>query len=210
VVAPAGTGFSATPFLLSFLHDLGVSIAGAGQVFVGSNLTYTITLSNGGPASAPNVFVTNTLPAGVALKSASTTAGSLDTNANPVIANLGTFGVSASATITLVVAPSLPGTITNMASIVGGYSDPAPANNSAVLATTVLPVPVLSIQIYSQGQVQVSWPKALTDYIPQFNTVFSTNNNTWSNVTTMPFEVGDIKFFIDPIGTTPKYYRLKR
>src|SRR5947207_2110703 len=50
---------------------------------------------------------------------------------------LGSLAASATATVTLVVKPTAPGTITNMASATGNPTDPSPGNNSATAVTTV-------------------------------------------------------------------------
>jgi hypothetical protein len=36
-----------------------------------------------------------------------------------------------------------------------------------------------------------------------------TSSGGWSNVSAPTFIIDDMKFIIDPIGATPKYYRLK-
>jgi Domain of unknown function DUF11 len=213
VVAPAGIATSAIPFTLDFTNDLVVSILGTpNPVFVGSDLTYTILVTNRGPFSAPNVVLSNALPpipGAVTLKSASTTGGVLNTNGNPVTVNFTSLGASGSATVTLVVIPQAAGTITDNAVVAGVYTDPVPGNNTASLMTTVLPTPKLSIQLYTPTQVQISWPSALTNFALQFNPSL-TSSTGWTNVTTPPFTVGDEKFVIDPLGANPKFYRLKQ
>jgi uncharacterized repeat protein (TIGR01451 family) len=209
VTAPAGTGFSGTPFQVDFTSDISVQLIGSpNPVFIGSNLIYTITVSNAGPYSAANVALSNTLPASVILQSTSSSSGTLNTNTNSVVGNWATLNSAGSATVTVVVVPQTVGNITDSAIVGSSYTDPVLANNSGAIITTVYPLPVLSVQIYSPSQVQLSWPAMLTNFVLQYNGALSTNNS-WSNVVAVPLTVGDQKVVIDSIGPAPKYYRLK-
>jgi uncharacterized repeat protein (TIGR01451 family) len=76
---------------------------------VGTNVTYTIVVTNNGPGDAADVVVTDTLPPGSTLVSSSC-------GANPC--TIGALAAGSSATITLVVTmPSTPGPVTNSASV---------------------------------------------------------------------------------------------
>ncbi|HEY3129262.1 MAG TPA: hypothetical protein VGL91_07375 [Acidobacteriota bacterium] len=105
-------------------------------VTVGNNLTYTIVVSNG-PAAATGVVVTDTLPASVTFVSAGATQGSCSQAAGTVTCNIGSMAVSATATITIVVAPTAAGSISNTATVKANEPDANPANNSATVTTTV-------------------------------------------------------------------------
>jgi len=211
VIAPAGTATSVSNFILDFTSDLAVSLTGSpNPVFVGSNLVYTIFITNSGPYAAPGVVLNDTLPASVNLQSAATTLGVLNTNGNPIIGALGTMGVSNSAIVTLTVSPQALGTITNSVSVASGYSDPNPLNNSAAVTTTFLPLPLLAIQPYSADQVMVSWPAALNGYFSlQFTPGLGPNDN-WSNLTTPPIISGTQSIVIDPDTAPSRFYRLKQ
>jgi uncharacterized repeat protein (TIGR01451 family) len=107
------------------------------------NLTYTITVHNGGPLAAAAVTVTDELPRNTAFGTASATQGSC-TLTQPakriVTCTLGTIPSGATVTATIVVAPpSKKTTITNTASASSTTNDPNPANNSASATTAVVP-----------------------------------------------------------------------
>src|SRR5262249_35578554 len=86
VIPPAGSSTSSNVFVVSSLSDRAVSMtANPDPVFVGSNLTYTLVVTNAGPLNAPNVMLTNTLPASVAFQSASTSQGALSVNGTMVV-----------------------------------------------------------------------------------------------------------------------------
>ena len=109
-------------------------------VVAGTDLTYTITVTNNGPSEAANATLSDTLPTGTTFGSATPSQGSC-AGTTTVSCALGSIANGASATITLVVhvGPSVAdGTvISNTASVSSTTADPTPANNSATSTTTV-------------------------------------------------------------------------
>jgi uncharacterized repeat protein (TIGR01451 family) len=108
-------------------------------VHVGQNLTYTIKVANAGPSSATGVTVTDTLPKGAGLASATASQGSCTQSKQSVTCGLGTIPNGAAATVTIVVRPASRGTIVDTATVKGQQADPDTSNNSATATTTVLP-----------------------------------------------------------------------
>jgi uncharacterized repeat protein (TIGR01451 family) len=125
--------------------DLAISMAAdPGTVFVGSNLTYTVLVTNNGPNSAINVVVTAPLPAGSAYRSGSATQGSVQINGSSVVANLGVLAAQTAAKVTYSISPLVSGPVTNIATVATGSTDPITQNNSAsALATAIAPAPVI-------------------------------------------------------------------
>lgn len=105
-------------------------------VTVGSNVTYTIGVTNNGPEIANNVTVTDTLPASTTFVSVSSTTGAC-TGGSTVNCALGNLAPGASATITVVATANTAGVITNTATVSTQSNDSNPANNSATTTTTV-------------------------------------------------------------------------
>src|SRR5207248_2382387 len=105
--------------------DLAVAKAGTpAQVSAGQNLTYTVTVANNGPSPATGVTLTDTLPAGVTLVSATSSQGTVTASGNTVTGNLGTINNGANATVTIIVqAPATAGTLTNTASAAATETD---------------------------------------------------------------------------------------
>jgi len=65
----ASTNASVQVTNLVVLADLGVTLTGPGQAVITNDLmTYGVAITNAGPSAAPNVMLTNTLPAGVLFK----------------------------------------------------------------------------------------------------------------------------------------------
>jgi uncharacterized repeat protein (TIGR01451 family) len=114
--------------------DLSLSKAASpnpGQV--GINLSYRLTVINNGPAQATNVTVNDTLPAGVSFVSSAASQGSC----NGTTCALGNLASGATATVTIVVAPTTPGQLINSAMVSSAETDFATGNNSASLTTLI-------------------------------------------------------------------------
>jgi N-acetylglucosamine-6-sulfatase len=145
--------------LLSGLGSRDVALAQTGEAdlsltkadspdpaYVGEDLTYTLTVANAGPDPAEEVTVSDALPAGAAFVSASATQGSCEQTGGTVDCSLGTLASAASATVTIVVRPTTPGTLSNTASVTSTTADPAPANNSDT-ETTEVAVPAADLSL---------------------------------------------------------------
>jgi uncharacterized repeat protein (TIGR01451 family) len=121
--------------------DIAITMSVPSPIVIGSNLTYSITASNNGPNLAADVTVTDTLPAGVTYVSATPSQGTC-TGTSTVTCNLGTINNGANATISLIVTPTVTGTISNTATVTTTANDSTPGNNSASASATVNnPVP---------------------------------------------------------------------
>ncbi len=131
--------FSASRRLVVFdTVDLALAMTeSADPAAIVSNVTYTITITNNGPTNATGVFVTNTLPAGVAVLSSTPSQGTCSSNNGMVVCNLGTINDQAGASVMLVLAPLATGFITNSALVVSTEVDNDPTNNTATQSTFV-------------------------------------------------------------------------
>jgi uncharacterized repeat protein (TIGR01451 family) len=98
----------------------------------GTNVTFTLVAENKGPAAATGISVSDILPTGYTLVSATASTGSYTAGA------WNGFGLTSggSATLTIVAKVIATGIYANTATITGVESDPVPANNSATVTTT--------------------------------------------------------------------------
>ena len=130
--------------------DLAITVADAPDpVVAGSNLVYTVSVTNNGPSAAASATWSDTLPVGTTFVSLPAVAGWSCTT--PAVGVGGTVSCSnasfavGSATFTLTVAVSsgvAGGTVlSNTATIASSLGDSVPANNSATATTTVTAAP---------------------------------------------------------------------
>ena len=112
---------------------------------VGDTISYTITASNAGPSTATGVTVTDVLPAGLSLVSATPSVG---TWSSPTW-SIGSLANGATATLTIVATVAgtvTPGTpIPNTATITAVEADPDPGDNTSTATVTPLAVTDLVI-----------------------------------------------------------------
>ncbi len=126
------------PFNLAVQNDISLAILDSpNSVFLGTNLTYTLTVTNTGPTAATGVVVTNLLPPTVALVSATSSQGNCVQAGSVVICDLGTVPGGASATVNIVVHPGEAGAITNVATVTRSEADVLLGNNTASAVTRV-------------------------------------------------------------------------
>lgn len=141
------------------IADLAVSLSDdPNPVAIGHNLTYTIRVTNDGPSAATGVNVTDTLDPRLTIESATSTLGNC-TNANPLTCTIGNLAATSpanSASITLVVKPTKPGSISNIITVAGNESDPTPANNTASATVTVNCVDPNEVMPLAEGPPSVN------------------------------------------------------
>ncbi|WP_429223818.1 hypothetical protein [Methanobacterium oryzae] len=128
--------------------DLGVSKTANNKMpHIGDSVTYTVTVTNGGPDDATGVTVTDNLLNGLEFVSASVSQGSYSYNPITKILtwNVGNLAREASATLEIVVKVLQEGVINNTAIVTGNETDPNPNNNNSTETINVQPVADLKI-----------------------------------------------------------------
>jgi len=140
---------ASTTTTVSASADVGVTKSGPATATAGANVSYTVTVTNGGPSTAAAVSLTDTLPPNTTFVSLNQTAGPTFTCSTPSAGATGTItctiaslAPSASATFSIVLrlSPSVPsgGSVTNTANVATSTADPVSGNNtSTTTATTV-------------------------------------------------------------------------
>jgi uncharacterized repeat protein (TIGR01451 family) len=144
--------------------SLGLSAA-PNPVTVGSNLTYSVAVTNNGPGKALNVVVSSPLPGTVAYVSGSVApSGTISNVSGTVTAALGNLAAGAVGTVSFSVTPASAGLLTSTATVSTASIDTVPANNSAAAVVSVInPAPVIVLAKVAMVSESFSPPDGTVD-----------------------------------------------
>ncbi len=119
--------------------DLAVSLSVPPRnVLAGDAVTYSVIVTNGGPAAVPDVMLTNLLPAHTSFLGVSPSNHVFGMVNGALVCNLGPMASASSDTLHLTIQPSSAGVITLVDSVgAAGLVDPNPMNNTARTNLTV-------------------------------------------------------------------------
>jgi uncharacterized repeat protein (TIGR01451 family) len=134
--------------------DLAIShLPAPNPVILGNNLTYTLSVSNLGPAGASSVTLTDTLPASVNFVSAT---GGGNNQGSMVTWDAGALSAGTGTNFSIIVTPLSAGLFTNTVTLSSSTPDPSSANNSAAQTVAVMVPPVLNDPSVSASSVSAS------------------------------------------------------
>ncbi len=190
--------------------DVQINKDGPATVTAGERITYTLVVTNRGPASAQDVQVVDALPVGVSYVSATATQG---TCAGAVNCQLGDLALNATATVTivgLVDSAVVSGTVlTNLAQVNSANEDPLSANNTDIATTTVEQLSNISMSkhavpatatagsalvyqiVVTNAGPSVASGVVVSDVLPA-GFVLSSVSSSQGSCTSLPCPVGDI------------------
>ncbi len=126
-----------------------VKTATPNPVSQGETLTYTLVVTNNGPASATNVTVADTLPTTVTYFSVTTNTGTCSEAGGTVTCLLGTMANAGTATIAILTVAGTPGVVSNTATVTADQTDPNPANNSSTQTETITAPTSIRLQAFA-------------------------------------------------------------
>lgn len=154
--------------------DLLTMSANPGNVSVGNNAVYTLTVTNYGPSTASNVLVSDTLPAGLPLISSAPTQGAVNHVGTQLIWNVGTLVTNTGAQLTLTVQPTANGSYENDAIVSASTPDLNPSEDfaSATITVGTIGAPLLTGSVVSGGLFRFS----VSSGVNQTNIIEATTN----------------------------------
>lgn len=143
--------------------DIALSLdATPNPVNAGTNLTYTINVTNNGPTDTGLVTVTHTLPSGVSFVGASGAGWTCSQTNGIVTCSAPNLPTGVAPSISVVVTPTAGGSLVASADIISAASDSNTANNTSTTTTTALAAD-LSVQFASTpGVISVGEKLAYT------------------------------------------------
>ncbi|MEO5558691.1 MAG: hypothetical protein ABIO49_02970, partial [Dokdonella sp.] len=133
---PANNNSTVRTDVAALSADLSVVKSGPVNAAPGTNVTYTLTVTNAGPDAATNVVLNDATPAGLSFVSASLPC------AAGFPCSLGTVaaGGSTIVAVTFAVPANASGSIVNIATVGSDTPDPNPSDNSSTVTTPLVPV----------------------------------------------------------------------
>jgi uncharacterized repeat protein (TIGR01451 family) len=147
-----GHGGRTGPFDVCVPGDVSLAVAPSPAIAqTNSLLTYTLSVSNPGPAVATGVIVSNLLPAAVTFLSSTSSQGSCTLSGNTLWCDLGSLEARAGAVVQVRVGtPSAFGNLTNLATLWVNEPDPNPTNNFVATVTPLPAPPGTGLGLYAQ------------------------------------------------------------
>lgn len=137
VESPFGYRGSGNPFDVTPTSDLGLAgVRTPALVRAGSDVTFSFTLTNRGPSTAPDVVVSNVLGADLRFRSATASQGTNAGFGNTVVYNLGSLTNRQQITLAVTAKPYLPGPVTNVAAVACDAFDTNLLDNAIEFAMT--------------------------------------------------------------------------
>ncbi|WP_166669262.1 Ig-like domain-containing protein, partial [Flavobacterium sp. S87F.05.LMB.W.Kidney.N] len=139
-----GAQTQSKPVSVTLCTDLGITkTVDNATPCVGSNIEFTVKLSNLGGNNSTGVSVNDLLPTGYTFVSSTQTTGNY--NATTGVWSIGDVNGGATETLKIIAKVNASGVYTNAASLPSTTTDSNAANNSASVSTTPNPLPTLTI-----------------------------------------------------------------
>jgi uncharacterized repeat protein (TIGR01451 family) len=197
-----------TVTVVNMSADLSLSASAAPEpVKVGSNLVYSLSVSNAGPAAATSVVISNRLPTGVTFISAT---GGATPSGGILLVNLGSLALGATHLSQVVVQRTAVGSLTNLFQVFANETDPVPANNSATVVSTVTNAPAPQIGIVRTGtNVIMTWSTNLPGFTMEFTTNLAPTAN-WVTNPTAPVVLNGQYALTNSTSGKQKFFRLSQ
>ena len=145
---------------VSVQNDVAITKSGPATIQAGTELTYTLNVTNSGPSTATSVAVTDALPTGLTFVSGTSTiggntAGTVTATGNTASVTIPALNPSETAIVTIraTVAVTVTGSISNTASVAAANDTNASNNQSSAVSTNVTVPPVVSFagRIYNDA-----------------------------------------------------------
>jgi uncharacterized repeat protein (TIGR01451 family) len=136
---------------VSVQNDVAITKSGPATIPAGTELTYTLNVTNSGPSTATSIAVSDVLPAGLTFVSGTstiggTTAGTVSATGNNVSVTIPTLNPSETAVVTIraTVGVTVTGNLSNTATATAANDTNNANNTSSAVTTNVTAPPIVS------------------------------------------------------------------
>jgi uncharacterized repeat protein (TIGR01451 family) len=169
-----GSDESSASTCVQAMVDLSITKSGSPgtqELNPGSQITWTMVVTNNGPSADTGVTVSDPMPAGNTYVSSTTTQGTC-TGGAILSCTIGNMAAGASVTITLITTPSAVGAQTNTVAVSGNRPETNTGNNQAtatvqVIGTPTPPKPCIAVTRVTPKQLFVGRKTKVTIHVTQ-------------------------------------------
>ncbi|MGH2717741.1 MAG: DUF11 domain-containing protein [Actinomycetota bacterium] len=130
--------------------------ASAATVPMGGTVTFTVRLSNAGPASATSIRLSGALGTWATLLRATVPGQGCAVSGHTASCSLGALAPGATATAVVAVMPTSAGSLTNSVKVAAQETDPSPANESVSVTVTVANATTVAKTVAPKGKLPVT------------------------------------------------------
>jgi uncharacterized repeat protein (TIGR01451 family) len=177
----------------------------------GTNITYTLLVTNEGPSTVTGLVVTDPIPAALAFVSAVSSLGNCLFSNSQVVCDIGVLTNDTSATILVVASGLVLGGAVNTATMSCVEGNLAPYYNEVSASTYFISAAqrTLSIALLSNPpQVLVTWPQSSVNFLLQLSTNLALTN-AWQVPALSPFLTNGLNTFTNNVAGAGAFFRLK-
>jgi uncharacterized repeat protein (TIGR01451 family) len=211
VFTPYGSAVSASPFIVTQPSLVVLTKTASSRLLrPGSNVTYTLSVTNQGPSIVTGLAVTDPLPPFLGFVSATSTLGACSSSNGVVVDNVGILTNNSGLTLTIVAQGSTTGAFTNTASLsfLEGNLDLADNSASAVVYYLTAAGQTLNIQpLTNPPRVLLCWTNSGVPFQLQSNSDVG-ETGSWETLTPVIVEAGGLNYATNSATGAPAFFRL--
>lgn len=213
VITPGGRDVSSNSFTATYSSAVDLSKTASPIITApGTNVTFTLFVTNAGPSTVTSVSITDNVPTNFNVTTFSTTLGTvIQTNRN-VVTSIPILASNASATITVKGTANIYGAFTNSANLGFAEGETVYGTNYAFAFAYFLNAADKTLSIArstNAGQFILTWPNSGAPFAVQVNTNL-TRGNGWQSAAGTPFVLNGVNEYTNSIpSNTTEFFRLK-
>jgi len=213
VVTAGGNDVSTNIFTATYSSTVNLSKTASPTVTgVGSNVVFTLVLTNTGPSTVTSVSLTDNIPNGFIYSSSTTTAGSNSYTNNVLLTTIPVFASNTSAIVTVTGTSAQAGSLTNYGAFGFAEGNTIYGTNSAIAPVYFLSAAQRTLGISEStngGSFTISWPVSTPGFALQVNTNLS-NPAGWVTVTNGIFATNGLNEYTNVApASSPEFFRLR-